>query len=158
MAEREVGVGSMAPDFELQGTDDSPFRLSRQLSLGPVMMMFYPNDFGIVCSLQMREFKAMEELEAKGLRPVGISRNSILTHKQWKESMGIPFLLLTDPEGEVCERYAGLQTAGILKGLPRRAIFIVGRDGVVRYRWVSPAEGIPPPFEQIKTAVAGMEL
>ncbi|MCU0860745.1 MAG: redoxin domain-containing protein [Methanomassiliicoccales archaeon] len=158
MAERDVGVGSMAPDFELQGTDDVPFRLSHQLSFGPVMLMFYPNDFGIVCSLQMREFKAMEELKAKVLRPVGISRNSILTHKQWKESMAIPFLLLTDPEGEVCERYAGLQTSGLLKGMPRRSIFIIGRDGVVRYRWVSSAEGVPLPFEEIRSAVAGMEL
>lgn len=159
MAEEDVQVGKMTPDFELPDTEDQRYHLSEELRGHPVMLLFYPSDFGIVCSLEMRTFQGMcDEFKAKGVEVVGISRNSILTHKQWKESMDIRIRLLSDEDGSVCTKYAGLQDSGLLKGFPRRAVFIVDRRGVVRYAWVSHAEGLPPPFDEVREKIGSLDL
>ncbi len=159
MAEKGVQLGTRAPDFELPDSEDSVFRLNDELKRGPIMLLFYPNDFGIVCSLEMRTFQGMcDDFKAKGLRLVGISRNSILTHKQWKESMDIRIRLLSDENGSVCLHYAGLQDSSLLKGMPRRAVFVLSQDGLVRYLWISHSEGLPPPFDEVREKVLSLDL
>lgn len=123
------------------------------------MLLFYPSDFGIVCSLEMKTFQGMQdEFQLKGILVVGISRNSIMTHMQWRESMDIRIRLLSDEDGSVCDMYAGLQEFGLLKGHPRRAVFIVDQDGVTRYIWISRAEGLSPPFEEVREQVRALDL
>lgn len=159
MAGNGARVGDVAPDFKLPGSDDSVFCLSEELRARPYMLLFYPSDFGMVCSLEMRAFMDMrQDLEAMGIEAVGISRNSVLTHKQWKESLGIGFRLLSDEDGAVCEMYAGLQDSGLLKGLPRRAVFIVDRRRSIRYAWVSKTEGLLPPFDEIGGSARSLDL
>lgn len=159
MAEKDVQVGMMAPDFELPSDEGWMFHLDDERRASPILLLFYPSDFGIVCSLEMKTFLEMnDELAAKGLRLVGISRNSVQTHRQWKESLGIPFLLLGDDDGQVCLRYAGLQESGLLKGMPRRSAFIVDRERVIRYAWVSHIEGMPPKFEEIRGLLSSLDL
>jgi len=159
MAENDARIGMPAPDFQLPSSEDVPFHLSEELGKGPIMLLFYPNDFGIICSLEMRTFQEMgDEFKTKGVRVVGISRNSVFTHKQWKASMGVPFRLLSDPEGEVSTKYGGLQYSGLMKGMPHRAVFIIGRDGIIRYVWISSAEGVPPPFEEVREKVLTLDL
>ena len=159
MVEEEVQVGMPAPDFRLPDALGGDFHLSEELAAGAVMLLFYPSDFGIVCSLEMRTFQGMmDESEAKDVQVVGISRNSIMTHKQWKESMDLEIRLLTDEDGRVCEMYAGLQSFGLLKGFPRRAVFIVDREGIIRYVWISTAEGLTPPFEEVRERIRTLDL
>ena len=159
MAEEDVRVGMPAPDFRLPDASDRDFHLSVELTTGAVMLLFYPIDFGIVCSLEMRTFQGMmDEFEAKDVKVVGISRNSIMTHKQWKESMDLKIRLLTDEDGRVCEMYAGLQSFGLLKDFPRRAVFIVDREGIIRYVWISTAEGLTPPFEEVRERIRTLDL
>jgi peroxiredoxin Q/BCP len=154
MSEEDVQVGMPAPDFRLPDASDKDFHLSAELAAGAVMLLFYPSDFGIVCSLEMRTFQGMrDEFEAKGVQVVGISRNSIMTHKQWKESMDLQMRLLSDEDGEVCTMYAGLQNFGLLKGFPRRAVLIVDRKGIIRYVWIATAEGLAPPFEEVRERI-----
>ena len=148
-----------APDFRLPDASDRDFHLSAELTAGAVMLLFYPIDFGTVCSLEMRTFQGMmDEFEAKDVQVVGISRNSIMTHKQWKESMDLEIRLLSDEDGMVCTMYAGLQSFGLLKGFPRRAVFIVDREGIIRYVWISTAEGLTPPFEEVRERIRTLDL
>ena len=159
MAEKDVQVGMPAPDFTIRDSEDGWFNLHEELKNHPFMLLFYPSDFGIVCSLEMRTFQDMhEKFEAKGIQVVGISRNSIMTHKQWKGSMDIRIRLLSDDDGSVCAKYAGLQESGLLKDHPRRAVFIVDRKGTIRYVWISRAEGLSPPFDEVMGKMMEMDL
>jgi peroxiredoxin Q/BCP len=158
MAEKDVQLGKRAPDFTLPDTSEGHFHLNIELARGPVVLLFYPNDFGIICSLEMKTFHGMRsELNSKGVTIVGISRNSIMTHKQWMESMNFHVRLLSDEEGNVCELYAGLQDSGLLKGHPRRAVFILDRFGIIRYVWISKVEGLTPPFEEVRERALFLE-
>lgn len=159
MAEKDVQSGKLAPDFDLPDADDGRFHLNDELAKGPLILLFYPSDFGIVCSLEMKTFHRMrEEFDSKDIAIVGISRNSIITHKQWMESMHFHIRLLSDEEGSVCEMYAGLQDSGLLKGHPRRAVYILDRFGIIRYAWISRAEGLTPPFEEIREKSLSLDL
>jgi peroxiredoxin len=159
MAEENVQIGMMAPDFKLPDASGGDFHLSAELVSGAVMLLFYPSDFGIVCSLEMRTFQGMQdEFNAKRVQVVGISRNSIMTHKQWTESMGLRIRLLSDEDGKVCTMYAGLQSSGLLKGFPRRAVFIVDKKSIIRYVWISMAEGLTPPFEEVRERIRTEDL
>ena len=159
MAEKDVQVGMRAPDFELAGDDGGVFHLDDERRRSPLILLFYPSDYGIVCSFQMKTFLEMDgEIARKGYRVVGISRNSVQTHLLWKERLGISFLLLADPDGEVCTMYAGLQESGLMKNMPRRAVFIVDREGIIRYAWVSHTEGMPPRFDEIRETIGSLEL
>ena len=159
MAEENVQIGMLAPDFRLPDASGGDFHLSAELATGAVMLLFYPSDFGIVCSLEMKTFQGMrDEFDAKGVQVVGISRNSIMTHKQWMESMDLQIRLLSDEDGRVCTMYAGLQSSGLLKGFPRRAVFIVDRRGIIRYVWISTAEGLTPPFEEVRGRIRTEDL
>ncbi|MCX6653296.1 MAG: redoxin domain-containing protein [Methanomassiliicoccales archaeon] len=151
----DLAAGMRAPDFRLSEASEEPFQLHEELKNNPVLLLFYPNDFGIICSLEMRTVHSMcSEISAKGIRVVGVSRNSPYTHRQWKENLGIPFRLLADEDGSVSRQYAGLLEDGLLKGLTRRAVFLVDRDARVQYLWVSHEEALPPPFEKIREAVS----
>ncbi|MDD1746439.1 MAG: redoxin domain-containing protein [Methanomassiliicoccales archaeon] len=159
MVEKDVQEGMRAPDFGLPDEDEGRFHLSEELANGPVVLLFYPVDFGVVCSLEMRTFQDLREgFERKGAKVVGISRNSITSHKHWKESMDIRIRLLSDEKGSVCEMYAGLQDSGVLKGHPRRSVFIIDRRGTIRYAWVSRAEGLSPPFDEVMMRIREMDL
>jgi peroxiredoxin len=159
MAEIDVQIGMLAPDFTLPDTEDGHFHLKDELANGPKILLFYPTDFGIVCSLEMRTFQGMrDEFDSREIGIIGISRNSIITHKQWMESMRFHIRLLSDEAGSVCERYAGLQDSGLLKGHPRRAIFILDRVGIIRYVWIARAEGLTPPFEEVMDKAKSLEL
>ena len=152
-------VGMEAPSFALLDAFESNVHLEEELAKGPVLLVFYPNDFGIICSIEMRMLNdILADLEGRGIGVLAISRNSAYTHRQWKESLGIPFRLLADTEGEVCMRYAGLQKSGLLQGRPRRALFLLDRHGIVRYRWVAEAEGFVPPMDEMREMAMTLDL
>ena len=152
-------MGMVAPDFELPEASEENIRLSDELRTNPVILLFYPNDFGVVCSLVMRTFmEHCPELRSQGIRVLGISRNSPYTHRAWKENLALPFRLLSDQDGTVSMKYGGLQEEGLLAGMCRRAVFIIDRRRVIRYAWVSHQEGIPPPFDDIFAALKNADL
>lgn len=159
MSERGLSVGVQAPDFTLMEAAERPVHLEDELRKGPVLLLFYPNDFGVICSLEMRTVMEMlQELDAKGVGVLAISCNSPYTHRQWKENLGIPFPLLADNEGVVCQKYAGLQDSGLMQGRPKRAVFLLDRKGRIRYIWVAKAEGLLPPFDEMMEKVKTLDL
>ncbi|HXZ24241.1 MAG TPA: redoxin domain-containing protein [Methanomassiliicoccales archaeon] len=157
MSEQDIQVGRRAPDFRLREASEEAFHLYGELRQGPLLLLFYPNDFGVVCSLEMKEIESMlPSIISSGLRVVAVSRNSTYTHRQFKESLGLTFRLLADEEGEVSMRYAGLLADGLLKGMTRRAVFIVDSEGIIRYRWISREMAMLPPFDELSEAIKGL--
>ena len=154
MCEQDVQVGRKAPDFRLREASEKAFHLYGELRQGPLLLLFFPNDFGVVCSLEMKEIQSMlPSILSNGLRVVAVSRQSTYTHRQFKESLGLTFPVLADEEGEVSLRYAGLLDDGLLKGMTQRAVYIVDREGIIRYCWISHEMSVPPPFDDLEEAI-----
>jgi peroxiredoxin len=88
------------------------------------------------------------ELEDAGVRAYGISRDSPWTHIAWKQALDLDFPLLSDWNGEATEGFGvGREFRG-MKGVPRRAGFLIGQDGTVRGRWDYDDSELPD-FDQL---------
>jgi peroxiredoxin Q/BCP len=138
--ERVPKVGQKAPDFELPDDMGCNVRLSDVVREGIVLLLFYPADFGMICSLQMGEFRdRYQDFEAAGVRILPVSTNSVRSHGAWRESMRLPFSLLADEDGKVTGLYhMDCDDEAWLKNRSCRGAFVVDREMNVLYRWIPP--------------------
>ena len=136
-------VGKPAPSFSLLSDDDSTVTLA-SLRGRPVVLYFYPKDDTPGCTIEACAFRdAYREIQKKGAVVLGVSRDTVAKHKKFKDKYQLPFLLLSDPTGEVISAYGswgpkqfmGRKFNGIL-----RTTFLIGADGVIKkvYPKVSP--------------------
>ena len=143
--------GEKAPDFCLPEASETEVCLYQELKKGPMVLAFYPTDFGITCTMQFKRFNEMiDDLTAAGVRIVGISVNSTRSHRSWKEKMGMDIPLLSDSDAAVAKRYDVMSPENsILKGYSGRAIFMVDRKGSILFRWVAPDSHVQPDYDLI---------
>lgn len=124
-----VAVGEPAPEFALPGTGDREYRLSDYRGR-PVVLVFYPGDDTPVCTRQLNSYnddlERFTELDAQVL---GISAQDVGSHERFADKHGFGFPLLADTDKAVAASYGTLGPIGF----PRRSVFIVDADGVVRY-------------------------
>jgi len=150
-----VAVGDKAPDFELPCTTDKKIKLSDQLSKGPVVLLFYPLDWSPVCTKELCTLQdGFTEFEELGANVFAISIDSIFSHQAWAEKLGITFPLLSDFNREVIRAYGVIHEEILgLKGIAKRSVFILDREGTVRYRWVSEDPSQLPNMEEVKEQI-----
>ena len=128
-----VTVGQKAPDFTLQNQDKKDVKLSDFAGKKNVVLMFYPLDWSPVCTNEhacmVNDMKSFEALDAEVL---GVSVDSVWSHKAFADKMGIKYSLLADfqPRGAMSEKY-GVYLAD--KGITGRAIVIVNKEGNVAW-------------------------
>jgi mycoredoxin-dependent peroxiredoxin len=124
-----ASVGSPAPDFTLKDQNQKDVSLNSFRGNKRVVIVFYPLDWSPVCTNEhaclVNDMKRFDQLDAQVL---GLSVDSVWSHKAYAEKMGIHYPLLADfqPRGAVAEKY-GVFLAD--KGITGRAISIVDRDG-----------------------------
>ena len=131
-------VGDVAPDFELSDTHGSPVRLS-ELRGESVMLVFVPAAFTGKCTGEVCELSEnLAEFNDAGVRVLGITCDPTPAQREWQESEGLQFDLLSDfwPHGEVARAYGVFNEQ---RGVSLRASFLVAADGVIRERIVNPA-------------------
>jgi len=129
--------GTVAPEFTLPwanrdtvGQSESPYQLWRDRGK-TVVLAFYPKDFTSGCTAELQTFADQyETLFGPDVVVLGISADSLKTHRRFAASLNLPFRLLSDPDQQVARKY-GSKGDG---GRPRRTIFVVGPDGRVKYR------------------------
>lgn len=98
-------VGTMAPDFELPDQDGTLHKLSDYIGK-KVILYFYPKDSTPGCTKQACGFSKRYPLfTEKGAVVLGISKDSVDSHKKFAEKFGLVFTLLADPERNVIEAY-----------------------------------------------------
>ncbi len=128
-----ISVGDTAPAFTLPGT--APGGGVADYSLAdfrgrPVVLAFYPGDDTSVCTKQLNDYNdgldSFNELDAQVL---GISPQGLESHERFSTKYGFEFPLLADTDKAVAGLYGTLGPIGF----PRRSVFIVDGDGVVRY-------------------------
>lgn len=128
-----VSVGSAAPDFVLKDQDQKDVKLTDFKGKKNVVIVFYPLDWSPVCTNEhvcfVNDMKRFEELDAQVL---GISVDSVWSHKAFAAKMGIHYPLLADfnPRGTVGQQF-GVYLAD--KGITGRAIAIVDRTGNIAW-------------------------
>jgi peroxiredoxin Q/BCP len=131
----KVQVGDVAPDFTLPDQSGRPVRLRDLIGERTVVLYFYPKDETPGCTLEARAFRdSYEKFTAQGAEVVGVSSDSVGSHRRFAARYDLPFLLLSDKGGVVRERYGVEKTLGLLPG---RVSYVIDRSGVVRHVYSS---------------------
>ncbi len=126
-------VGQTAPDFVLKDQHQKEVKLSNFAGRKRVVLMFYPLDWSPTCTDEhacfVNDMRRFETLDAEVL---GVSVDSVWSHKAYAEKMGIKYSLLADfhPRGAMSEKY-GVYLPD--KGITGRSIFIVDKQGKVAW-------------------------
>ncbi len=76
-----------------------------------------------------------QEFEEAGARVLGISVDSIHSHREYAKQRDIPFELLSDFNKETARQYGVLMDLGPWKGVARRSVFVIDKDGTIAYAW-----------------------
>jgi peroxiredoxin len=147
-----VLVGQPAPPFELSASTGDTVSLADYTGRGPTVLLFVPLAFTPVCTNELRiirdDFKTYQGL---GARVLAASVDSQFTLKVWADQLKLPFPLLSDFNKETARAYGALYEDLMgLKGVAKRAAFVIDAEGVVRYRWVSDDADALPNFDEIK--------
>ncbi len=126
-----VNVGDKAPDFTLPSQMGDNVMLSEYFGKKNIVLYFYPKDESLGCTKEACTFRdAYEELTSKGAEVLGVSGQSVESHKSFASHHGLPFLLLSDSDNKVRQLYGVPATMGFLPG---RVTYIIDKKGIVRY-------------------------
>jgi peroxiredoxin len=150
-----VDVGSKAPDFTLVNQDREPVTLSAQRGR-PVVLAFFPAAFSSVCTKELCTFRdSLAALNKANAQVYGISVDTFFTLKAFQEAQGLTFPLLSDFNKQAIRDYGVFNEDMIgLKGIAKRAVFVLDKDGTVRHREVLEDARNEPNYQQALAAVA----
>ena len=132
-----VDLGSKAPDFTLMSQDREPVALSAQRG-HPVVLAFFPAAFSSVCAKELCTFRdQLGALNHAKARVFGISVDTFFALKAFHTEQKLTFSLLSDFNKQVIRDYGVFNEDMVgLKGIAKRAVFVLDTEGVVRHRQV----------------------
>lgn len=137
-----LSAGTRAPDFELRSSPQKTLKLSK-LRGHPVILAFYPADFSPVCGDQVVLYnEILPEFQEYGADIFGISVDGAWCHQAFSRDRHLHFPLLSDfePKGAVSRLYGAYRAD---EGVSERALFVLDRDGVIKWSYLSPIEVNP---------------
>jgi peroxiredoxin len=148
-------VGSKAPDFTLTNQERQPVTLSA-LRGRPVVLAFFPAAFSSVCQKELCTFRdGMNELNRANAQVFGISVDSFFALKAFHDQQKFTFPLLSDFNKQAIRDYGVFNEDMIgLKGIAKRAVFVLDKDGVVRHREVLEDARNEPDYAAVFAALA----
>lgn len=126
-----VQVGDAAPDFALPTPNGTLVRLSDFLGKQAVVLYFYPKDNTTGCTAEACAFRdSYEVFKDAGAEVIGVSSDSEESHQQFAAQHRLPFVLLSDKDGQLRRRYGVPTTFGLVPG---RVTYIIDKQGIVRH-------------------------
>ena len=146
-----IQIGQPAPDFTLM--DDSKTKVTLSDHRGKnVLLLFYPLAFTSVCTRELCHMRDnLTEYNNMNAEVFGISIDSHYVQDAFKKHLNLNFHLLSDFNKEVSKAYDSLfETLGEMKGVTKRASFIIDKEGIIRYAEILPNGGDYPDFEAIQ--------
>ena len=148
-----LAVGQPAPEFALKDQNQQEIKLSDFRGKKNVVLAFYPLDWSPVCTNEMACFaNDMKPFESLDAAVMGVSVDSVWSHKAFAEKMGVKFSLLADfhPKGAMSSQYG---TYLAEKGITGRAVVIVDKAGKVA--WIKNYDiPVVPDVKEIADALA----
>lgn len=151
----KITVGKNAPDFTLQNTEGKKVTCSNFKGKNNLVLLFFPLAFTSTCTEEMctmrDNMKIYNSLDAKVL---GISVDSFFTLKEFKKTENLNFTLLSDFNKEASHKYGTIYEDFFgMKGVSKRAAFVINKEGDVVYAEVLEDAGELPDFDAIKKAL-----
>jgi peroxiredoxin len=146
--------GTLAPPFSLSSTPDQSVALS-EFRGRPVILVFYPADWSPVCGDQLALYNELHGEFAKfNAALLAISVDGVWCHLAFAQNRGYHFTLLADfePKGEVARQY---QVYREKDGFAERALFVIDKDGMIQWSFVSPV-GVNPGADGILSALEAL--
>lgn len=131
-------LGKVIPDFELPATGDKNIKLS-ELRGQNVVLYFYPKDSTPGCTTEGQDFRDKIDAFTKANTVIlGISRDSIKSHENFKEKQAFPFDLLSDKDEAVCNLFDVIKMKNMygkqVRGI-ERSTFLIDSKGLLRKEW-----------------------
>ncbi|MGO9641761.1 MAG: peroxiredoxin [Candidatus Acidiferrales bacterium] len=152
-APQPPAVGTAAPDFQLNSQEGTPVHLSDFRGKW-VVLYFYPKDFTSGCTIEAHNFQAdIDQYTKKNAVIVGVSVDSVDSHKGFCAKEGLNFKLLSDADHVVSAKYGSLRT-GSMGAMAMRNTFIINPQGVIVKEFI----GVQPTHHSEEVLAALTEL
>ena len=132
----QLKEGSKAPNFKLLASDGKEISLKNFKDKNRVVLYFYPKDNTPGCTVEACQFgDAIKKIESTDAVVLGVSPDGVDSHNKFIQKFKLPFILLSDPEKEVCKSYGvwvkksmyGREYMGVA-----RTTFVIGKDGKIQ--------------------------
>ena len=131
-------VGKKIGSFSV-ATTKSPKLTSKDLLGTPYVLYFYPKDDTPGCTIEGKDFRDhFAEFGRRGVRVLGVSRDSLASHAKFQAKYELPFELVSDADEKLCQQFAVIKDKNMygkkVRGI-ERSTFLVDSDGVLRREW-----------------------
>ena len=138
MPVKKVSIGKAVPDFELPATGDQTIKLSA-LRAKKVVLYFYPKDSTPGCTREGQDFRDLyAKFKRAGAVVLGVSRDSVKTHENFKAKQEFPFELLSDQEEALCHLFDVIKEKKLYGKVSlgiERSTFLIDEKGVLKQEW-----------------------
>ena len=128
-------------DFSANATSDTLFNLSDYKGKSHLVIYFYPKDSTPGCTTEGKDFRNLyAEFQGLETEIVGVSRDSMKRHENFKAKQAFPFELISDEKGEVCELFGVWQSKQLFgkkyMGIVR-STFLIDKQGILQKEWLN---------------------
>jgi peroxiredoxin Q/BCP len=128
---KRIQAGEPAPEFTAEAHNGQLVSLDQFRGKQPVVLFFYPKDGTPVCTKEACAFRdAYEDFVAAGAVVMGVSSDSTDRHRWFAAEHQLPFLLLSDEDGNLRKAFGAASTLGLLPG---RVTYVIDKQGIVRH-------------------------
>lgn len=134
-----ASIGQAVPDFAVEATSGKTFRLSEFKEKANIVLYFYPKDSTPGCTTEGQDFRdAHAHFQVADTEIVGISRDSLKSHENFKAKQSFPFELLSDKDEAICNLFDVIKMKNMygkqVRGI-ERSTFLIDKQGVLRHEW-----------------------
>lgn len=138
MADTPLSPNSSVPDFSLPTTGTSPFTLSAHAGK-TVVLYFYPKDSTPGCTTEAQQFRDLHpQFVTAGALVLGVSRDSLKSHENFRTKQNLPFDLISDPDETLCSLFGVMKLKNMygkqVRGI-ERSTFVIDGKGKLRKEW-----------------------
>jgi peroxiredoxin Q/BCP len=146
-------TGEMAPLFTGTDQNGQEFKLADLIGKKIVLLYFYPKDFTGGCTKEACGFRdRMGELQTNNVAVIGVSHDSVDSHKKFADQYKLNFTLVADPDGKIIGAYDAKMP---VMNMSKRVSFLIGLDGKIVH--VTDAMNPQTHFDEMQAAIAGLK-
>ncbi len=146
-------AGDTAPLFTGQDQDGKDFKLADHIGKKIVLLYFYPKDFTGGCTKEACGLRdRMGDLQTNNVEVIGVSHDSVDSHKKFADKYKLNFTLVGDADGSIIAKY---DVKMPLMPMSKRVSFLIGLDGKIVH--VTNAMNPQTHFDEMKTAIDGLQ-